>query len=343
MRSFFSTKLLILVTIISGFSLSLSAQTATYSYLGSVQTYTVPVGATQLAVDAIGAAGGASYDCCTTQPNALGGRVQCTLAVTPGTVLYLYVGGKGQDWTNFIHSSGGYNGGGGGGSYAADGGGATDIRTSASDSVFTGRLVVAGGAGGGGDFDAAGGAGGGLTGGSGVIASMFGGGLGSCGGGQSGPSCTTGTGLGTSGPGGSPNLYSRGGGGGGWWGGNGGVGDAGGAGGSSYTDPVLATSVVLTQGYSAASGNGMLVLTPNCMAPGSITGNIPLCPGDTNYISNATGDPSGIWISSNPSIATVDSFSGMVAAIASGTDTITYVLSNPCGGPSAQAIAVITV
>lgn len=336
MKSIFYSKLVILVALFSGLCMSAFAQPATFSYTGSVQSYTVPAGATQLAVDAMGAAGGAAYNCCSSDPNALGGRVQCNLAVTAGTVLYIYVGGKGSDWTNIIHSSGGYNGGGGGGSYAADGGGASDIRTSASGGAFTGRLVVAGGAGGGGDFDAAAGAGGGLTGGTGAG--------GACGGGQTGPACSVGYVLGTLGNGGTGNIYSIGGGGGGWWGGNAGQnGDGAGGGGSSYTDPVLATSVIHTQGYAGASGNGVVILTPNCMAPGYITGNVPLCPGDTNIVSNPTGDPSGVWVSSNPAIATIDSFTGVLVGVASGLDTITFVLSNPCGGSSAQAMTVVTV
>ncbi len=340
MRSFFSTKLLILVTAISGLSLSVFAQTATYNYLGSVQTYTVPVGATQLTVDAIGAAGGEAYNCCSANPVTLGGRVQCNIAVTAGTVLYIYVGGKGSDWVSSGYAPGGFNGGGNGGgigsTYAAAGGGASDIRISASGSSYTDRLVVAGGGGGGGDFDQVGGAGGDLVGGT--------AGSGACGGGQTGPACATGYVLGTFGEGGAPDIYSVGGGGGGWWGGNSGVyHNGGGGGGSSYTDPVLATSVIHTQGYSVATGDGMVLLTPNCMAPGAIAGNIPLCPGDVNTLSNPTGDVSGVWVSSNPSIATVDSFTGVVTGVVTGTDTITYVLANPCGGPSAQAIAIITV
>ena len=339
MRPFFSTKLLILVTIITGLSLSLSAQTASFNYLGSVQTYTVPVGATQLAVDAVGAAGGEAYNCCSSDPVTLGGRVQCTINVTPGTVYYIYVGSKGQDWVPSGYAVGGYNGGANGGStgatYCAAGGGASDIRLSASGSSYADRLVVAGGAGGGGDFDEAGGAGGGLTGGTATG--------GACGGGPSGPSCTTGTGLGAFGIGGMPDAYSSGGGGGGWWGGNGGVPDGGGAGGSSFTDPILVSSVIHTQGYVGATGDGIVIIAPNCMAPGSIAGNIPLCPGDSNYLANPTGDTTGVWVSSNPAVAAVDSFTGLVAGLTAGTDTITFVLANPCGGPSAQAYVVVTV
>ena len=231
------------------------SDTVTYSFTGGVQAYTVSAGVTSIVVDMGGAAGGSPYNCCGTDPHALGGRVQCNLTVTPGQVLYLYVGGQGADWTSSIGApgTGGYNGGGSAGSFAAAGGGASDIRTSASGSAYTDRLVVAGGGGGGGDFDEAGGAGGGLTGGTGTG--------GACGGDQAGTACSTGYSLGAFGVGADAGIYSIGGGGGGWWGGNAGVnGDGGGGGGSSYTDPTLASNVTHTQGYN--DGNGYIIITP---------------------------------------------------------------------------------
>ena len=144
------------------------ASSSTFAYTGSVQTYTVPAGVTSLQVEARGAQGGANtggggnqygleYG---PQAGGAGARVQALLAVTPGQVLYLYVGGAGSPARNDSgqNGSGGFNGGGNGGfiSYASPprggggGGGASDIRTSASGSAFTARLLVAGGGGGGG-------------------------------------------------------------------------------------------------------------------------------------------------------------------------------------------------
>ncbi len=311
----------------------LSYGQTTFNYTGSVQTFNVPLGVTMLGVDATGGAGGNAYDCCTTQPNPKGGRVQCTLNVTPGSTYYIYVGGAGANWSSSINATGGYNGGGGGGSFAAPGGGASDVRTSASGTAYTGRLVVAGGAGGGGDFDEAGGVGGGLTGASGTG--------GACGGGPTGPSCTTGYVLGAFGAGGFGNIYSCGGGGGGWYGGNCGVYlDGGGGGGSSYTDPTLCSGVTHTQGYSAATGNGHVILTILCNSPGTITGTMAICQGSTSTLTDPTSITGGVWSSSNTAIATIGSSSGVVTAVSPGTATITYTVSNPCG---ALATAVVTV
>jgi len=226
---------------------------------GSPQTYVVPAGVTQIGVDMYGGSGG--WPCCSwsggTGPLAQGGRVQCTMNVTPGTTLYVYVGGAGCNNLNSgTQSPGGWNGGGVGGavgsSFCGGGGGATDIRTSTTGYSSSNVLVVAGAGGGGGDFGPVGGLGGGTTGGTGQAYSCLCLTGGACGGGQTGPSCATGY-AGTPGNGGSCVCYSMGGGGGGWWGGNGGVSDAAGAGGSSYPaapgGPV--TAIVHTQGYSA--------------------------------------------------------------------------------------------
>ena len=124
----------------------------TFSYTGAVQTYTVPTGVTSIGFDVQGGSGGLPDTSGAPGTAANGGRVQGNLTVTPGQILYIYVGGKGADWTSSIASSGGFNGGGLGGSFAACGGGASDIRTSASGTAYTGRLVVAGGGGGGGDL-----------------------------------------------------------------------------------------------------------------------------------------------------------------------------------------------
>jgi hypothetical protein len=116
----------------------LPAGSYTFDYTGSAQTFTVPAGVTSLTIDAYGAQG-SNYSYAS---GGQGGRVQGTLAVTPGDVLNIYVGGQS-----------GFNGGGigGYGAYTSgvSGGGATDIRiggTSLSD-----RVIVAGGGGGAGN------------------------------------------------------------------------------------------------------------------------------------------------------------------------------------------------
>lgn len=121
------------------------AQTTTFGYTGSPQTYTVPAGITRIAVVASGAAGGRVS---TQQVRSLGARVQVTLAVVPGEVLTVVVGQQGIDGS--YRAS--YNGGGGGGYGAGGGGGATDLRRptgNTGDYLATRQaLLVAGGAGG---------------------------------------------------------------------------------------------------------------------------------------------------------------------------------------------------
>src|ERR1700722_12583757 len=119
------------------------AQTTTFTYSGAATTWTVPAGVANIAVTVIGAKGGTA--------NTAGGNgddVTGVLAVTPGKVLQLYVGGQGN-----TSGTGGFNGGGASGTSGGTGGGASDIRASVSD-PYTGtdashRYVVAGGGGGG--------------------------------------------------------------------------------------------------------------------------------------------------------------------------------------------------
>jgi hypothetical protein len=123
----------------------------TFNYSGQSASYVVPPGVTQLAVTAVGGAGGNAYY--STWPS--GAEVNGTMAVTPGEVLTLGVGGYG-DCTD-THVTGGwglttngsdFSGGNGsvssgGAADACPGGGATVI-VDPSGSI----LVVAGGGGG---------------------------------------------------------------------------------------------------------------------------------------------------------------------------------------------------
>jgi hypothetical protein len=243
--------------------------TQTYNFTGGVQTFVVPAGVTQITVDAYGAQGGS--------PNtgAFGGRIQTNIAVTPGEVLNVYVGGAGS------LNTGGFNGGGGvfaGTSGAFGGGGASDIRIGGTG--LTNRVVVAGGGGGTG---AAGccsgplaGAGGALVGGDGVDCggsswpntrgfggSQVAGGAGSsttgfCGG--SGNNGTAGS-LGIGGTGGTTqcctvsSINGGGGGGGGYYGGGGS--SFGGAGGGSN----FSSGAILVNSQGVQPGNGLITIS----------------------------------------------------------------------------------
>lgn len=155
-----SLTLLAALVVLSAVAAPAQATTLTYLYTGSEQTFTVPAGITTLHVVAVGGSGGASA--------VLGGaaaQVTADLAVTPGQVLYIEVGGRGKDGAS--GGAGGFNGGAAGGSggisLAGGGGGASDIRTLPGPSLSpdTRQIVAAGGGGGGGTgIEAVGGAGG---------------------------------------------------------------------------------------------------------------------------------------------------------------------------------------
>ncbi len=242
----------------------------TFNIENTTRTWTVPAGVTSINFDISGGAGGADNHSGAPNPGK-GGRVQGTLAVTPGQTLYLTVGGQGGPAT-IGGALGGYNGGGNAYYYSfipgtgGAGGGASDIRVGGT--ALTNRIVVAGGGGGNG-WDTPGP----LSGGNGGNNALgFGGnsannnGLTHSGGGsQAGgglPATYAGWSPGTAGTlgvGGNGSVQGvSGGGGGGYYGGGGGV-WTGGGGGSSYTNPLYASGVTHTQGYN--NGDGQITLS----------------------------------------------------------------------------------
>jgi hypothetical protein len=86
--------------------------TQAFTYTGAQQSFTVPAGVTSVSIDAYGAQGGNS--------GGLGGRATGALSVTPGQVLYVYVGGAGANGSGSGWHAGGFNGGGNG--YSGGGG-----------------------------------------------------------------------------------------------------------------------------------------------------------------------------------------------------------------------------
>lgn len=248
------------------------ATDVTFSYTGAQQTWVVPAGITSVTVDLYGAGGVGGSP-------GKGGRVQTTLAVTPGETLYLYVGGTKSGTT------GGFNGGANAGSesgpfIASDGGGgASDIRQGGA--ALSNRVIVAGG-GGGGTPSANGGMGGTTTGQAGGNANTdgFGGGGGTPSAGGAGGVGTTGIdgsagslGNGGGGGNGSGDGQGGGGGGGGYYGGGGGEGGdtanpgAGGGGGGSSFAGTGTSNTTHTQGYVSATGNGQIIITYTDLPP----------------------------------------------------------------------------
>ncbi|MCF8449495.1 MAG: Ig-like domain-containing protein, partial [Taibaiella sp.] len=256
-------KVFLLISLISS-CFSLSAQT-TFSYTGTVQTYTVPSGVTAIGIDAAGAQGGNSL----ASNGGNGGRVQASLTVTPGQVLSIYVGGQGAAGPSSSGTrAGGGNGGGGeggnGNGYGGGGGGSSDIRTGGT--ALSNRIIVAAGGGGGGyNCGSAnaepGGNGGGLTGFVGFSCSSAS--TSSCGSG--GTQTAGGTGAtsygassGTLGAGANNSVIIYGGGGGGGYYGGGAGYYGGGGGGSSYYGGSGVSGPTTTAGFK--TGNGYVII-----------------------------------------------------------------------------------
>jgi hypothetical protein len=314
---------------------ALARDTVRFNYTGGIQTFVVPADVTSLRIDAQGASGGYF--------GAAGGRTEGTLQVTPGQVLYIYVGEGGGAPNDFYRKSDKTFGGGGAtGLGGGTGGGATDIRASSS---LSSRLIVAGGGGGGYRFGESsflfhGGAGGGLTGDNGEAYTpgfIAGGGTQTQGGNFGGynGSCSFGD-CGVFGAGADAWFISLngtwgGGGGGGWYGG-GGSNAGGGGGGSSYTFPSSVTDVAHTKGYRF--GNGQLILSystgPLCgsttRVPVTVTvstrpdvvvpADLRSCSGNPVTLT-ATGADSYVWNPGNVTNASIT-----VAP----TDTTTYTV-----------------
>ena len=87
-----------------------------FSHTGAYQEWTVPAGVTSIDVDLYGAQGKDR----STGVGGRGARMQATVAVPPGEVLRVYVGGQGGGGAN---TSAGFNGGGEGGTSSGQGGG----------------------------------------------------------------------------------------------------------------------------------------------------------------------------------------------------------------------------
>jgi hypothetical protein len=217
------------------------ATTKVFEYTGGEQAFVVPSGVHLLHVRLIGGSGG--------EGGTEGGgaaEVIGDLNVTPGLLIYIEVGGNGED--SGEGSEGGFNGGGNGGGGAGGGGGASDVRLqplSAGLSTDTRGAVAAGGGGGAGNGESSAGGTGGDAGSGGETSEggNEGGGAGTeSAGGGGGFGCSLSGSSGERGSGGAGgagfSTNSGGGGGGGLFGGGGGgggcgAGGGGGGGGSS--------------------------------------------------------------------------------------------------------------
>ena len=338
------------------------AQTTTFSYTGTIQSYTVPAGVTSINITAKGAQGGGETYIGAT--GGLGAIMTGTFVVTPGQVLEVLVGGQG--------SSAEYVGGGGGGSFvwdnasstleiAAGGGGGAGVEWDYLVSLngvngTTTTLGTNGNDYGGPMTSGAGTAGNGGTAPSGYYTTA-GGGCGWNTNGNNGTTfgctynCTGGKrplAGGTAGTGGGSFGYNANGGFGGGGGGNarcgavggggGGGYSGGGAGGETFIDYLFFNDFpggggggsynggTATTSSVGNTGNGQVIITVACTAPPAIIGIASVCVGSTTTLSDATSG--GTWTSSATGIATVSS-TGVVTGVGTtgGTATIDYSIS----------------
>jgi hypothetical protein len=305
---------------------ALAASPTQFGYTGAVQTYVVPTNVNALSVTAVGGAGGDAG-----WAGGSGAVVASTVPVTPGSTLYVYVGGNGAGGPS---APGGFNGGGNASGYiaGASGGGASDIRTVTGD--LASRLLVAaggGGAGSGYDTSAYGGNAGSPDGNAGTGADSYGqpgGGGTQSAGGAGGASGGGGVGAaGTFGQGGNAGLFyyppywGGGAGGGGYYGGGGGGGFAAGGGGSDYVvaggngttyglDATRTPAVTLTPIEAVTAAPSALAFpdTPQQSTSASQTvtfGNEEANPVQVTGVSFSGADPDDYLVSSDTCRGTV--------------------------------------
>ena len=221
----------------------------TFEYAGTMETWTVPPGVTEVQIDAWGAQGGGAIRCNASvfESGGLGGYAEGLLTVEPGDVLSILVGGQGEP-AGGIPTVGG---GGAAGTYGGSGGGASTVYLNGT--ALEDRVLVAGGGGGGNagcPDHGEGGDGGGLEGGDGISLQDWlpAGGATQLAGGTAGERGA----AGTAGAGAGSTDYHFAGGGGGYYGG-GSAYAAGGGGGSSFVEGL--TDASTTAGENTGDGS----------------------------------------------------------------------------------------
>lgn len=339
MRKLFS--IVFLLSLIS-WGDAFSQITANFNYTGAAQTWTVPSCANTITVTVEGGQGGGGT-------GGLGATVTATVAVTPGQVLQINVGGQG------LAAGIGWNGGGtgwAGNASSFGGGGASDIRVT--PYAVGNRLIVAaggGGDGGGTPTIGTGGAGGcntGVTGTGSPYQTIGGDGGTQAAGGAGGPPWSGGGqwgingALAQGGDGGFDPTFgaSGGGGGGGYYGGGGGGSDgccsganggAGGGGGSSFV-PAGGTC---TQGNN--TGNGQITITYVAGGLSTVSSTNPLCSGGTGSASvTMVGGTSPFTYLWSPSGGNSSAATGLSA----GNYTITVTDASGCTSTNTVTITI---
>jgi trimeric autotransporter adhesin len=103
---------------------------------------------------------------------------------------------------------------------------------------------------------------------------------------------------------------------------------------SGIVTGLVAGTAIIT--YNVSPGCAVTTTVNVNTGPSSISGSRNICIGYAHTLGNAA--PGGTWTSSNTSIATIGSSTGLLSGIATGNTNITYSLGTGC-----TAIAVITV
>lgn len=99
---------------------------------------------------------------------------------------------------------------------------------------------------------------------------------------------------------------------------------------------VSAGTTNITYSYAYCFTSRVATVSP---MPAAITGASPICVGNTLTLASTTSG--GTWTSSNTSVATVGSSSGMVTGAGAGTATITYALGSGCRRTTVLTVGVM--
>ena len=98
-------------------------------------------------------------------------------------------------------------------------------------------------------------------------------------------------------------------------------------------------TVTNTAGCSITATTGVVgVITGS--NPGTVSGPATMCVNESAQFTSS-GDPGGIWSSSSPTVASVNSVTGMVNSLSPGTTEIRYTVTSSCG--AVMAFKALTV
>jgi hypothetical protein len=114
---------------------------------------------------------------------------------------------------------------------------------------------------------------------------------------------------------------------------------------------VLASYTVLSSGiYYVSATSGVcesartavsVTVSPNVTA-GTVSGIASLCKGSTTTYTSS-GTTGGSWSSTNTSVATVNTSTGLITAVNAGNTAIRYTVNTGCGSPVTSSSATLTV